>query len=159
MEFDAVDRSILRILQEDGRASHAFIAKQVNLSAPAVGERIRKLEQAGVIRGYRAVLDARALGLGVTAFVSISPQPRKPASGLVARLSQLPPIEQLYSVAGTYSYMALVRVATTEELDAFLDRLFTLEGVERTETTMVLRTSLDGPVQLPFQDDADSDRF
>ncbi len=159
MEFDPVDRSILRILQEDGRASHAFIAKRVNLSAPAVGERIRKLEQAGVIRGYRAVLDARSLGLGVTAFVSISPQPRKPASGLVTRLSQLPEIEQLYSVAGTYSYMALVRVATTEDLDAFLDRLFTLEGVERTETTMVLRTSLDGPVQLPFQDDADSDRF
>src|SRR5690554_6854397 len=90
MEFDATDRRILSILRGDGRASHAFVAKQVGLSAPAVGERIRKLEQAGVIRGYRAVLDHHALDLDVSAFVWVSPQPRKPAGSLVKRLAALP---------------------------------------------------------------------
>ncbi len=157
MEFDATDRRILSILQEDGRASHAFIAKQVGLSAPAVGERIRKLEQAGVIRGYRAVLDHHALDLDVSAYVWISPQPRKPAGSLVKRLAELPEVEQLHSVAGAYSYLLLVRVRTTGELDAFLDRLVMLEGVERTETTMVLSTSVDRPVSLRFgADDSQS---
>lgn len=150
MEFDSVDRNILAILQRDGRASHAGIAKQVGLSAPAVGERVRKLEQAGVIRGYHADVDAHAVGLGIAAFVAIAPQPRKPAQKLVARLLELPEIEELHAVAGTYAFIAKVRVPSTVALDAFLDRLFTLEGVERTETTMVLRTNVERPLQLPF---------
>lgn len=149
MEFDAVDRRILEILLTDGRASHAGIAKVVGLSAPAVGERVKKLEQAGVIRGYHADLDPFLVGLSITAFVAIAPQPRKPAQRLVERLLQFPEVEELHAVAGVYSFIAKVRVPTTSALDAFLDRLFTTEGVERTETTMVLRTSLERPIQLP----------
>ena len=126
------------------------IAKVVGLSAPAVGERVRKLEQAGVIRGFRAVLDPEALGLHVTAFVMIAPQPRTPARDLVARLEALPEVEALYAVAGVYSFMAKVRARSTAELDEFLDRLFMLEGVERTETTMVLRTVAERAIPLPF---------
>lgn len=150
MEFDAVDRSILQILLDDGRASHASIAKRVGLSAPAVGDRVRKLEQSGVIRGYHADVDPQALGLGIAAFVAITPQPRKPAQQLVERLLQQPEIEELHAVAGTYSFIVKVRVPSTAELDAFLDRLFTMEGVERTETTMVLRTNVERPLQLRF---------
>lgn len=156
MDFDATDRRILEILHEDGRASHAAIAKKVPLSAPAVGERIRKLEQAGVIRGYRAELGREALGLTVSAFVWIAPQPRKPGQALVERLSRLKQVEQLHSVAGAYSYLLLVRVGSTRELDEFLDRLVMLEGVERTETTMVLSTPVDRPSSLPFPDSGDS---
>src|SRR5690554_6909278 len=151
MDFDATDRRILEILREDGRASHAAIAKQVKLSAPAVGERIRKLEQSGVIRSFRAELGREALGLSVTAFVWIVPQPRKPAKALVERLSALEQVEQLHSVAGAYSYLLLVRVANTHELDMFLDGLVMMEGVERTETTMVLSTPVDRPSRLPFR--------
>lgn len=151
MEFDAVDRSILAILQEDGRASHASIAKRVGLSAPAVGDRVRKLEQSGVIRAYHADVDPQALGLGILAFVAITPQPRKPAQKLVDRLLEQPEIEELHAVAGTYAFIAKVRVPSTAALDAFLDRLFTMEGVERTETTMVLRTNVERQVQLRFQ--------
>lgn len=150
MSFDAIDQQILSILREDGRASHATIAKTVGLSAPAVGERIRKLEHAGVIRGYRAVLDPDALGLPISAYVAITPQPRNPAANLVENLMSLPELEELHAVAGDYSYLAKVRVASTQELDAFLDRLFVLEGVERTQTTMVLRTNLERPTHLPF---------
>lgn len=154
--FDSVDQQILRILREQGRASHARSAKAVGLSAPAVGERIRKLEQAGVITGYRAVLSPEALGLGICAFVSIAPQPRNPGANLVETLSTLPEIEELHAVAGPYGYIAKVRVTTPEALDAFLDRLWVLDGVERTETTMVLRTSVERPMYLPFNDEAPS---
>jgi Lrp/AsnC family leucine-responsive transcriptional regulator len=151
MDFDVIDRQILLILREEGRASHAALAKAVGLSAPAVGERVRKLEQAGVIRGYRAVLDPDALGLDICAFVAIAPQPRKPAVKLVERLLGLPEIEELHAVAGNYAYIAKVRVPNTQALDGFLDRLFMLEGVERTETTMVLRTNAERPMHLPFE--------
>jgi len=151
MTFDATDRRILAILRENGRASHAAIAKDVGLSAPAVGERIRKLEHAGVIRGYRAVFDPTTLGLGICAFVAIAPQPRNPNANLVENLIALPEIEELHAVAGTYGYIAKVRVPTPEDLDAFLDRLWVLDGVERTETTMVLRTSVERPTYLPFE--------
>jgi Lrp/AsnC family transcriptional regulator, leucine-responsive regulatory protein len=150
MDFDAVDRTILEILRLDGRASHAQIAKAIGLSAPAIGERIRKLEDKGVIQGYRAVIDPDKVGLGICAFVAVSPQPRKPATALVERLLAMPEIEELHAVAGTYAYVAKVRVTDTPALDAFLDRLFMLEGVERTETTMVLRTNAERPLHLPF---------
>lgn len=150
MTFDATDRQILRILRQDGRASHAAIAKRVGLSAPAVGERVRKLETSGVIRGYRAVLEPARLGLEVCAFVAIAPQPRNPAANLVTNLKGLPEIEELHAVAGGYGYIAKVRVASTGDLDAFLDRLWMLDGVERTETTVVLKTSVERPVHLPF---------
>lgn len=153
MNFDAVDQRILEILRERGRAPHALIAKEVGLSAPAVGERIRKLEQAGVVAGYQAVFDPAALGLGICAFVSIAPQPRNPGANLVENLRAMPEIEELHAVAGPYGYIAKVRVTTPEELDAFLDRLWILEGVERTETTMVLRTSVERPMYLPFTDE------
>lgn len=150
MRFDAVDKRLLELLREDGRASHASLAKAVGLSAPAVRERVRKLEQAGVVRGYRAVLDPESVGLPITAFVMIAPQPRKPARQLVERLKALPELEALYAVAGVYSYMAKVRAQSTAELDALLDRIFMLEGVERTETTMVLRTAAERTVTFPF---------
>lgn len=151
MPFDAIDQQILSTLRADGRASHAKIAKRVGLSAPAVGERIRKLEQAGVIRGYRAVFDPDAVGLPICAFVAIIPQPRNPAANLVENLLGLPEIEELHAVAGNYSYFAKVRVASTQDLDAFLDKLVLLEGVERTQTTMVLRTNAERPTLLPFE--------
>lgn len=149
-----IDRHILTILREDGRASHAHVAKQVGLSAPAVGERIRKLEQAGVVLGYRAVLAPDRLGVGICAFVALAPRPGTVVAELVERLLALPEIEELHSVAGTYSYFAKVRVAGPDVLDDFLDRLMMMDGVERTETTMVLRTSAERPVPLPFTPDA-----
>ena len=154
MSFDAIDQRILAFLREDGRATHAAMAKVIGLSAPAIGERIRKLEHAGVIRGYQAVIDPAAVGLGICAFVAIAPQPRKPAGTLVAGLLGLPEIVELHAVAGTYAYVAKVRVTDTPALDGFLDRLFMLEGVERTETTIVLRTNAERPLHLPWSDGA-----
>lgn len=154
--FDAIDRKILEVLRVDGRTTQAQLAKETGLSAPAIGERIRKLEATGVIRGFQAVLDPEKVGLAICAFVHISPQPRMPAQELVDRLLSLPEVEELHAVAGSYAYVAKVRVATPAALDAFLDRLFMLEGVERTETTMVLRTNAERPMFLPFLDAPDA---
>ena len=151
MTFDVVDQHILSILRADGRASHAAVAKAVGLSAPAVGERVRKLEQGGVIRSYRAVFDPDALGLPICAFVAIIPQPRNPCGEPRRAPRQLCPRSRSCTRSrGDYSYVAKVRVGSTQDLDAFLDRLVVLDGVERTQTTMVLRTSLERPMHLPF---------
>jgi Lrp/AsnC family transcriptional regulator, leucine-responsive regulatory protein len=150
MTFDLVDQKILMILREDGRASHATIAKEVGLSAPAIGERVRKLEQSGVILGYQALLSPEALELPICAHVSIIPQPRNPAANLVENLLLMPEVQELQAVAGNYSYIAKVRVASPQELDAFLDKLTMLEGVERTQTTMVLKSYVERPIHLPF---------
>lgn len=154
MDFDPVDRQILDILRQDGRASHASIAKQVGLSAPAVGKRVAKLEQTGVILGYRAVLDNSAIGLPIGAFVMITPQPRKPAQRLVERLLELPEVEALYAVAGEYSFIAMVRAPSPAALDGLLDRIFMLDGVEATRTAMVLRTAAERVTFLPPNDAA-----
>lgn len=150
LKLDATDQVILDVLRLDGRAAHAKIAKTVGLSAPAVGERIRKLEAAGIITGYQAVLNPEALGQAICAFVAITPQPRNPAARLVENLADLPEIEELHAVAGSYSYLAKVRVASPEALDKFLDRLFVLDGVERTQTMVVLKTNVERPPHLPF---------
>ena len=149
--FDAIDRGILTILRDEGRASLATIAKRVGLSAPAVGERIRKLEGSGVVLGYRATLAADALGLPICAFVAVAARPGTVSADLVSRLLDLPEIEELHSVAGVYSFIAKVRVPSPQALDDFLDRLMMLPGVERTESTVVLRTSAERPVPLPFE--------
>ena len=103
-----------------------------------------------MILGYRAVVDPVAIGLPIAAFIMISPQPRQPAQLLVERLDAIPEIEALYAVAGKQSYMAKVRAASPDALDRLLDALFMLEGVEGTETIMVLRTAIERPTQLPF---------
>jgi Lrp/AsnC family leucine-responsive transcriptional regulator len=148
--FDTTDQIILRTLQRRGRVTHAELAKELKISASAVRERIRKLEEAQVIREFRAVLEPGKLGLGICAFVSITPEPRTSADALVERLLDVPEIEELHAVAGEYAYIAKVRVTTSAALDELLNRLNMLEGMHRTHTTMVLRTNVERPMHLPF---------
>ena len=151
--IDDIDRKILDTLRVRGRTPHAALAEEVGLSAPAVGERVRKLEQSGVIRRFEADLAPDRVGVPICAFVALAPKPGSVASDLVARLLALPEVQELHSVAGTYGYLAKVRVASTEILDVFLDSLMMLDGVERTETTMVLRTHAERPVPVPWAAD------
>jgi Lrp/AsnC family transcriptional regulator, leucine-responsive regulatory protein len=148
--FDAHDRTILSMLQLQGRMSHAELAKKLGISASAVRERIRKLEEAKVIRAFRAVLDPAKVGLGICAFVSITPEPRTSADALVERLLEVAEIEELHAVAGEYAYIAKVRVTTSAALDELLNRLNMLDGMQRTHTTIVLRTNTERPMHLPF---------
>lgn len=152
--FDAHDRTILSMLQLHGRMSHADLAKELGISASAVRERIRKLEEAKVIRAFHAILDPVRVGLGICAFVSITPEPRTSADALVERLLEVPEIEELHAVAGEYAYIAKVRVTTSSALDELLNRLNMLDGMQRTHTTMVLRTNAERPMHLPFKSES-----
>ncbi len=130
---------ILRALQEDARATFAEVAKRVGLSPSTVHERIRKLEHAGVICGYRAELDPEALGLFVTALVSVTPLDPKQPDDLPDRVREFPEVEDCHSVAGDENYLLKVRTRTTTELEDFLRRLREKAEVH-SRTTVVLST-------------------
>lgn len=144
--LDRRDLDILAALQEDGRATYADIGARVGLSASAVHERVRKLEQAGVIRGYRAVVDAASLGFLVTALIAATPlDPRQP-DDLPERLAELfPEVEDCYSVAGEANYLLKVRTRTTSDLEDLIRRLRDDGGVA-TRTTVVLSTPFEGRI-------------
>ncbi len=141
--LDERDLAIVSALQEDARATYADVAQRVGLSASAVHDRVRKLEQAGVIKGYRAVVDPEGVGLLVTALIAATPlDPRQP-DDLPERLADLPEVEDCYSVAGEASYILKVRTRTTGELEDLIRRLREKAGVA-TRTTVVL--------SVPFED-------
>ena len=137
--LDEQDRAILQALQEDARGTFADIGRRAGLSTSSVHERVKKLEVAGVIRGYRAVVDPEALGLYVTALVSVTPLDPTQPDDVPERVKELPEIEACHSVAGQESYILKVRVRTTGGLEEFLQRLREKAQVQ-TRTTIVLST-------------------
>lgn len=134
-----VDRALLAALARDGRASYTELAERVGLSVSAVHQRVRRLEQRGLITGYHASLDAKALGLGLTAFVSITPIEAAQPDDAPARLAHLTAIEACHSVAGVESYVLKVRVASPDALEGLLAEIRTAANVT-TRTTVVLST-------------------
>jgi Lrp/AsnC family leucine-responsive transcriptional regulator len=134
-----VDRALLSALARDGRASFTDLAERVGLSVSAVHQRVRRLEQRGLITGYAAQLDARAVGLPLTAFVSITPIDVGQPDDAPARLAHLPAIEACHSVAGVESYILKVRVASPDALEALLHEIRAAANVS-TRTTVVLST-------------------
>ena len=106
-----VDRALLAALARDGRASYTDLAERVGLSVSAVHQRVRRLEQRGLITGYAAKVDAKAVGLPLTAFVSITPIDVAQPDDAPALLAKLPAIEACHSVAGVESYVLKVRDA------------------------------------------------
>ncbi len=137
-----VDRLLLAALARDGRASFTELAEKVGLSVSAVHQRVRRLEQRGLITGYRATLDPKLLGLPLTAFVSITPigaQTEDPP----ALLAHLAAIEECHAVAGQESYLLKVRVASPDALEALLRQIRAAATVS-TRTTVVLSTGFEG---------------
>jgi Lrp/AsnC family leucine-responsive transcriptional regulator len=134
---------ILAALQADARATYADVAAKVGLSASAVHDRVRKLEQQGVIRGYTALVDPEALGLFVTALIAASPLDPTQPDDLPDRVSEFPEVEDCYSVAGEANYILKVRTGTTTDLEDLLRRLREKGGVS-TRTTIVLSIPFEG---------------
>ncbi len=136
--MDSVDRRIVAALESNARLTYADVAARVGLAASSVHERVRKLERAGLIKGYRAEIDLEAAGLPITAFVSLALRPASPPD-IPARIAEFPLVESLYSVAGDNSYVLVVRAPTTKDLEELLDALRAkLEVVTR--STIVLST-------------------
>ena len=142
--MDSVDRRIIAALRTNGRVTYADLGRQVGLSASAVHERVGKLETSGVITGYHAVVDPRAIGLDVTALVGIHPTDTADDEDVAAALADLPEIESCYRVAGDEAFVVKVRVATVDDLERALNRLRRIPGVARTRSTVVLSTRFEG---------------
>jgi Lrp/AsnC family transcriptional regulator, leucine-responsive regulatory protein len=141
--LDDTDRAIAARLCHDGRISYTDLAKSMGLSTSTVHQRVRRLEERGVVRGYTARLDAEAVGLPLTAFISITPIDPADPDDLPDRLSPLGAIESCYSVAGDANYVLLVRVATPRDLEALVAEIRAVGNVT-TRTTVVLSTPFEG---------------
>ncbi|XXF81170.1 Lrp/AsnC family transcriptional regulator [Myxococcaceae bacterium GXIMD 01537] len=137
--MDALDYRIIDLLQRDGRATQLEISRTVGLSQPAVAERIRKLEDRGVIKGYTAQVDAAQLGKDITAFIGVNIEHPKYFEGFAKMVLALPEVLECHRVAGQDSYLLKVRTENTKTLDGLLvETLRTISGVTRTHTTIVL---------------------
>lgn len=141
--MDETNRMILTLLASDGRVSYTELARQTGLSVSAVQQRVRRLEERGVIRGYGAVIDPVAAGLPLTAFVSITPFDPAAPDDAPDRLAHLTAIEACHSVAGDESYILKVRVASPVALEDLLQEIRAAAGVS-TRTTIVLSTPYEG---------------
>ena len=138
-DLDDLDRALLRLLAQDGRRSYTDLAKETGLSTSAAHQRVRRLEQRGVLTGYAARIDPTAAGLPLTAFVSITPLDQAQADDAPAKLMHLDAIEECHSVAGMESYILKVRVASPDALEALLQAIRAAANVT-TRTTVVLST-------------------
>lgn len=137
--MEEIDQQIVALLTRDGRMSYTDLGKATGLSTSAVHQRVRRLEERGVIRGYAAVIDHEALGLPLTAFISIKPIDPSQPDDSPDRLAHIREIEACYSVAGDENYILKIRVAKPLDLEDLLARIRTSANVS-THTTIVLST-------------------
>lgn len=139
--IDATDLQILTILQSNARTANAEIARQLDMAPSAILERIRKLEQRGVIRGYEARIAPEALGLGLLAFVAVRTEERGGEECAGERLARIPEVQEVHHVAGEDCYLLKVRVQDARSLGRLLqERIKPVESVRATRTTVVLHT-------------------
>ena len=139
-ELDDIDLRILALLQEDCRTPLVRLGDAAGLSAPAVLERIKKMEAAGVITGYCAILDARRLGLDITAFIGVIMSHPTVIGQFERQIVALDGVLECHHVTGEYTLLLKVKTANTSSLEALIRQIRSLDGVARTETMVVLST-------------------
>lgn len=139
--MDEIDRSIVETLQGNARISNAEIARQLGMAPSAILERIRKLEQRGIIRGYEARLNPRALQLGLLAFIYVKSEEKVGDVSVGHALKALPEVIEVHHIAGEDCYLIKVRVESTEALGELIRQRFgAIAGVKSTRTTIVMNT-------------------
>jgi Lrp/AsnC family leucine-responsive transcriptional regulator len=149
--MDDIDLQIMRRLSADGRLSFSNLADEIGLSPPAAAERVRRLEEAGTIRGYAARLDPAAAGCALLAFVAVSLERSSHRARFLAWARGAAEVQECHHVAGDDDYLLKVRCASTAALDHLLsDELKSIPGVARTRTTIALSTEKEtGALPLP----------
>jgi Lrp/AsnC family transcriptional regulator, leucine-responsive regulatory protein len=136
---EEIDRAIIAALTVDGRLSYTDLAEKVGLSVSAAHQRVRRLEQRGVLKGYAARVDYTAINLPLTAFVAVRPVDPSQADDAPEKLSGIAEIEACYSVAGEDHYLLLVRVSSPADLERVLYEIRSAANVT-SRTTVVLST-------------------
>jgi Lrp/AsnC family leucine-responsive transcriptional regulator len=148
-ELDAIDLQILDALQEHCRTSLAKLADQVGLSAPSVMERIKKLEDSGIITGYHAMVDAKRLGKDITAFIGVSVNHPDMLDELERAVTDLRDVLECHHVTGLHTLLLKAKTDNTSSLERLISTIRAITGVERTETMVVLSTHTER-VQIPL---------
>ena len=143
--LDARNVKLLRLLRDDPRGSVSEMARRIGMSAPAVRERIQRLEEAGIIRGYRVELDARALGYPIPAFVRVRPMPGKLAK-IGELVERLPQVVECHRITGEDCFVMRVYLERLEDLDPLLDRFLAFGQT----TTSLVQSSPVPPRGLPL---------
>ncbi len=151
-----IDNKILNIIQQDARISNAEIARQVGLAPSAVLERVKKLEERGIIRGYATELDAAQIGFGLTAFIFVRTKDCSDEADKL--LAAIPEVLEVHDVAGDEDYLLKVRAKDTEDLARILrEKLKNVPNVISTRTTVVLRT-IKETTALPIEETGETEK-
>ena len=144
--MDTNDIKTLGLLQDDGRASWTRLGELLGVTGPAAAERVRRLEQRGIIRGFTALIDPESVGLALTAFIAVSLEKPTHRAAFLERVQALPEIQECHHCTGDDDYLLKVRCRGVSDLDRVINtELKAVRGVLRTRTTIVMRTSKDSP--------------
>lgn len=136
--LDEIDAQIVNLLQANGRMKRNRIAEEVGLSVPSVSERMRKLEERGVITGYHAVVDARRLQRDIAAFIRVMVDGSEHYPEFVRQAAALPEVQEVHSITGEGSHILKVRTRNTLSLERLLSKIQSWPGVHGTSTSIVL---------------------
>ena len=143
--LDDVNLRLLQLLQQDPRLTMSELARQVSMSAPAVSERVQRLERSGVISGYRLEVDPKALGLPIAAYVRVRPGPRQ-LEKIAELAANTPQVTECHRITGEDCFLLKVQVAAVDQLEGILDRFLSYGQT----TTSIVQSSPVPPRSLPL---------
>ena len=148
--MDYIDYEVIARIMDRGRITWSELAASVDLSAPATADRVRRLEERGIIKGYSALVDPEAIGCFLTAFIAVSLDRPEHRITFLERVQALPAIQECHHVTGDDDYLLKVRCHNTKDLEQIIsNQLKELPGIVKTRTTVVLSTIKETPV-LPL---------
>jgi len=154
--IDDIDTQLLALMQENAKISNAEMARRVDMAPSGVLERVRKLEERGIIKGYIPQLNAKALGYGLLAFILVRTDEMAGEHVTALKIAQLPEVQEVHHIAGEDCYMVKVRASDTEALGRLLrEKIGGLPAIKSTRTTIVLETVKEGmslPIRVPVEE-------
>lgn len=156
--IDEIDVQILQLLQAQGRIKRNEIAEEVSLSVPSVSERLKKLEDRGIIEGYSAIVNPRRVGYDISAFIRVMVDGSKHYPGFVEKAGKLEEVQEVHSITGEGSHILRVVIRNTSGLEKLLSTIQGWPGVHGTSTSIVLSSFKDTrsvPVEPMMIDDLD----
>jgi len=150
MKLDPVDRQLLDLVQADSSLSYAAMGRAVGLSISAVNERVRKLERAGAIRQYAALLDAELVGVPILAFVEVGIGQPGEAESFFNQMASRPEVQEVHRTTGPRQFLLKLRCASLARLESLIDQIIAAEPeVASTRVTVVLHSAKESPA-LPL---------
>lgn len=149
--MDTIDFKVISELMMNGRMTWAELASCLGLSSPATAERVHRLEEQGVIKGFTALVEPEAVGCGLTAFVAVTLERPEHRNPFLQRMTEMREVQECHHVAGEDDYLLKVRCRGTRDLERVVsDGIKTMPGVARTRTTIVMTTQKETPVPPMF---------